>query len=735
LNSDTNFTIVATGGTYTFTFNTETKELTVEHTSFEEKENDLINRADRTDPYLYVSKEEFKLNESIYVTAQGGCWVGIYPASQETYDNTYSYYYYTEGNRPSAVDKTINAEVPDGEAVDIRTLYLQNNDKKIDPTRTIGSYKAVLFGTSNYSQVLKEVYFDVVPSNSYEYNELNYISTDKESYYYGEPIMVSAYTTRPDLSPWVAVVEHGTTPKSGNLKYWYYLPIDGEGDNAEVSSSPQNIFDVSKINNGVYLSEGKYDVYLYRTNSYNYPRGYVTIEVLSGSGAIDTNKDVYGVGEDITVTVTDTGVLRDSWGWVGIYNVANIRNPLPTMPTDGLGLKSWYYVYVQDSYAQTVQNIDPKKGVTESITSTGDVFSAAEAVPGEYVAVLFSDSDYNPIAMKTFTITDDVLAGVKGGEYKLDNLTDGFANGRVALELDDSALPYLGDDSLEVAVYWAGSDQQPLADYKAFAKHKVSKSVNAFDTYPYTFIPNEATGMVAYAYYNGKEGSEGYYFELPLGCKTYTDIDSGVLSEFQIVSDIHITSDNVTHYSDGSQKLANVQSETYSHSNFNAMLSDIALNSKNSSGIFVVGDVTNNGFAEEYAEFTSLYNTAKATSGNLPAVYVTLGNHDSYADATIAPYVNFANSLGADITADAPYYSKEINGYTYIFLAGDNSDYYGRNSNINPNRINSTDAELSKEQLEWLDAQLKANEEKNPDKPVFVMLHQAMANTVAGSLT
>ena len=611
------------------------------------------------------------------------------------------------------MDPTENAEFPDGTPVDIRTLYLQNNTKGLDPVRTVGSYKAVLFGNSGYNQVLEEVYFDVVNSHENVYYQ-NIVSTDKETYYYGEPIMVSGWTDRPDLNPWIAVVDHGVTPTSSTLKYWFYLPQDDTG----VLDTPQNLVATSVKNTNVYLTAGKYDVYVYRTDSYNNPRGYVTIEVLGGVGAIDTNKDVYSVGEDITVTVTDTGALRDSWGWVGVYNQANIRYPLPTMPTDGLGLKSWYYVYVQDSYAQTIQDIQTKKGATDAYATTGDVFTAAEAVPGEYVAVLFSTDGYTPIAYKTFTITEDVSAGISDAAYLVDNLTDGFANGRVALLLDDDAIPYLGEGTLEAAVYWAGSDGKPLADYAALAKHVVDSSLITFSMYPYTIIPEEATGLVAYVYVDGVEGSDGYYFELPEGTQTYKGLDTGVLSEFQIVSDIHINSENVTHYSDGTAKLDNVQSKNYSHYNFNAMLSDIAQNSKNSTGIFVVGDVTNNGFAEEYAEFTSLYNAAKADLGSLPAFYVTLGNHDSYADATIAPYVNFANSLGADITSEAPYYSKEIGGYTYIFLAGDNPAYYGRNNNINPDRINSTDAELSDAQLEWLDAQLKANEEKNPGKPV-----------------
>lgn len=43
-------------------------------------------------------------------------------------------------------------------------------------------------------------------------------------------------------------------------------------------------------------------------------------------------------------------------------------------------------------------------------------------------------------------------------------------------------------------------------------------------------------------------------------------------------------------------------------------------------------------------------------------------------------------------------------------------------------------ADLSEAQLKWFDELLAKDTAANPEKPVFVMLHQSLYNTVAGSL-
>lgn len=670
----------------------------------------LIDLSSGTEPYVYASKNEYRYGEPINIVAQGGNWVGIYKADVTTYNNTYSYYYYTDGF--------------DGQAVDIRTLPL-NSRAAADPALTLGKYQAVLFGSSNYSRVLDKVTFEVVDENYHEWSEWNYFSTDKKNYVSGEPVMVTGYTDRQELNPWICIVKKGSPQPSAenfstNVLRYAYLAKNGSYDRRD---TPFDLIANSEINKGVALEPGEYDVWLFRTGSYDYPRGCTSITVHSGDGTVTMEKDTYHWYEDISVNV-DYSSYKDG-AWVGIYNMAETRGGNGADPTDGLGLKAWFDIDSQVSWTVDLRDI--------ASGSTGNPFEFAESFEGEYGVYLFATSDYSNIQAKTtFTITGDVSGSFSDGYFNIDNLTDGFANGGGVLEVAPDSYGYIGATDLEL--FWADADGKPLEDYAALHKVFVDKPVIEFDMYAYTFIPEGAKTLAAYIGDNGTIGSKAFVMDLPDGCAVYEGLDEGVLSEFQIVSDIHIVSDKVTHYADGTEKLNNTQSRYYSHSNFIAMLNDIAEVSPSSSGIFVVGDVVNNGFKEEYDEIMPLYNGVEDAKGvELPPLYVTLGNHDTYVGADISPYINFANSLGANITQDAPYYSKDINGYKYIFLAGDNHAYYGRNEALNPDRINSIDAEISDAQLEWLDAQLLENE-KNGGKPVFVMLHQALYQSVAGTL-
>ena len=73
--------------------------------------------------------------------------------------------------------------------------------------------------------------------------------------------------------------------------------------------------------------------------------------------------------------------------------------------------------------------------------------------------------------------------------------------------------------------------------------------------------------------------------------------------------------------------------------------------------------------------------------------------------------MDFVNSHGGNVTVDKKYYSLTVDGYKYIFMAMDGG-------------IDT----VSAAQIEWLDAELKANEE-NGGKPVFVLLHNVLADT------
>ncbi len=643
----------------------------------------LFEKVADTSASIDVNKNTYTVGEPIYVTADNGTWVGLYCQDQTNYTSTQSiFWYYVSGN--------------EGRAFDIRTgTYNANNPSGISPALHVGSYTAVLFATGDSSKPVASATFKVTDANGDTDNANNYITTNKHDYSHGESIFVTAKSSNTAANQaWVGIYPSGANPSTSVSSYYYYV--------AGYQGTSVNIKSVSANNNGKDLAVGNYDVYLFGDSGYNKIQAQTTISITGGTAS--TDKEVYGLGEDIIVTATSSTVSNGAW--VGLYKVSDLDKGLSASNPS----LSWYSMSTYPDVSVVMQDL--------AQDDNSRPFTVAE--PGDYVVYVFGDGGYKNIQATTyFTIEDEVRGAFSNGAYRVDDLNDGFANGTVVLEVSSERYGVI--DNTDTAVFWADADGKPIEGYTALAKTKINKNIIAFDMYTHTFIPEGAQSLMAYVAYNGKVGTQGYKIPLPTGTVTYNNLDENILSEFQMVSDLHITSDKATSVDGG--KLIDQYYHQDDNDHFEMMLNDIAENSPNSTGIFVNGDIANNGLKVEFEEVNSIYDSV---SGTLPQMYVSLGNHDSYP-GNISEFVKYANTLGADITTDAPYYAKDINGYKYIFLAGDNDDYYGLYS-----AKNSNDAELSNKQLQWLDEQLAENE-ANGGKPVFVMLHQAIANTVAGS--
>jgi putative cell wall-binding protein len=230
--------------------------------------------------------------------------------------------------------------------------------------------------------------------------------------------------------------------------------------------------------------------------------------------------------------------------------------------------------------------------------------------------------------------------------------------------------------------------------------------------HPYTIIPEGAKKLLAYGA-NGKVLSDEYVaYDLPEGCATYHIGEA--LEEFQIVSDIHITADGIP--SGGETKLSNTH--------LRQMLEDTNTLSPESLGIFVVGDIANNGRDEEFQETQKIYNTAVENGNtNLPLIHLIMGNHDWYNNNPSKQFQKWCKLLNTELESapDTTYYDEVINGYHFVYLASEE-------------RGDSLRAVISKKQLDWFDNIMAQATEEDPDKPVFVFLHQSFYNTVAGSL-
>lgn len=129
----------------------------------------------------------------------------------------------------------------------------------------------------------------------------------------------------------------------------------------------------------------------------------------------------------------------------------------------------------------------------------------------------------------------------------------------------------------------------------------------------------------------------------------------------------------------------------------------------NPEAIFVVGDLTDNGYQKEYDLFKRVF------TEELPdnfAKYYCLGNHDRYNDKG-DKNTRFEKTLGQDLNQYV-----EINNYPFILISMENSSY---------------DKCYTAPSRKFLSEKLQYASQKYPDKPIFVFFHMPVTNTVYGS--
>ncbi len=643
------------------------------------------------DKASYVVGESIQVTTDVDISKYPDAWVGLFRNDLTPTADKYVYWYGFKGSLK-----------PYG-TYDIFAVgnYNAANNSYAQPELYGGTFKVVLFGTNDASTVLSTATFTLADQNS-AVNGTESISTTKKEYIYGEALTITASSNT--SGAWVGLYTKGAVPTyaNGNAISLAYYYVDNYNGAAVVSN---NLFVRNDGSNALYgsIPVGEYDLYLITGNN---KVGAMTSVKISNA-TINLDKAEYNYGDNVIVNAKSS--TASSGAWVGLYKTTQLGGGHPNNQITSL---SWYYLSAYGGRSLAFQDLATNE------YGTGLQYPL-EA--GDYVVYVFGDSGYSQIqAIKNFTVTSDVSAHFSSAEYQVDNLTDGFANGKVAVRLANDSFHMI--NRADVSLYWADIDGNILRDYTALAKFRVTDLVTVAELYDHTIIPEGAETLKAFVSFNGVEGTQGCVAALPDGCAAFEGLDENILSEFQMVSDLHVT-DDVTTGMDG-------EHHVHDNEHFRMMLDDIAENSKNSQGIFVNGDIANNGLQSEYNYVKSIYNTAYNLSGRkLPPMYVSLGNHDSYP-GNINEFISYAQSLGADMETNKPYYAQNVNGYNYIFLGGDNSAYYGLTSAA----INSNEAEISEAQLQWLDQQLADNEQNNDGKPVFVMLHQAIADTVAGSI-
>ena len=512
------------------------------------------------------------------------------------------------------------------------------------------------------------------------------LTTDKTTYTEGEPILVNASSANSSGKDWLGITVKGD--KTGASIRWNYLTEIGADFDIRTASR------LGKSRENLYsLPAGEYTVFIIPDdlsvkNGYDKMLASVDITIVADQSKtpeltppdkdvyVVTDKTEYFVGEPVYVLAGSANTSGKDW--IGIFPKGHVGAAI-------------YWEYISDVKNETF-NI---KYSSHSGSSMSNYFGLPE---GEYTLYVIPD-DLNgkngiPVALTSLDIKivkdpTKIAKAPLSATYKLKNDTDGMADGTLTVTLPED---HCADD---IYMWWA-NDAGKLEGYTRLARFKVTGSTIVHEMTPNTIIPEGATKLLIYTY-NDSNGLSDECLEVKLPDGAASKGFGDVLSEFQIVSDIHIKGDASNEYSQ----------------HFIGMLNDVVKNSPNSVGIFTVGDNVDRGDTASYwTYFRKHYESVKGA----PAIYLGIGNHEYIGTDYSAGLSQFLKNLNFPdgSTPDKPYYDVWVNGYHYIFLASEST---GKSN-------------LSREQLKWLEDKINENRD---GRPIFIFHHQPMLDTTSGS--
>ncbi len=393
---------------------------------------------------------------------------------------------------------------------------------------------------------------------------------------------------------------------------------------------------------------------------------------------LSTDKLVYQEGEPIMVTAF--GSERD---WCGIY-AADQATP---------GTHSairYYYVHRTDGFPSGTA-VDIRNAFRRDHSRP-----ALINIPvGEYKIYLCANDGYDVLGEVSIQVVprekeiipDEVPGDPASAVYASANAGKGRADGTVTITAG-SYLPH------SYKLWWANADG-PIEGYSEMDTVICAGPTTTLKVTPYTLIPQGADRILVYAA-NGDHVSEKYVEAmLPEGAGNYSLGDT--VRELQVLSDVHLTTDRGHAY----------------NKHFEMALEEIKKLSPSSAGIFVNGDIVNNGAAAEYSQLQSIL---KRQAEGLPPVHIGIGNHEYFANGAGDTQQVDRFLTGTKNDSETIYFDRWVDGMHFIFLASEGVEDY---------------AYLSEAQLKWVDELLDKDAETGA--PVFVFLHQGIIDTVAGT--
>ena len=242
-------------------------------------------------------------------------------------------------------------------------------------------------------------------------------------------------------------------------------------------------------------------------------------------------------------------------------------------------------------------------------------------------------------------------------------------------------------------IAWGNADG-PLDDYHFFPEVAATGERTVYYMPEGVVVPNEADRLLVYAVYgDGEVSAKCATAYLPVEYYTY---DYGTpLSQFGVASDVHINEENHNNYND----------------HFKALLADLKATMPNADGLYINGDIADWGKEVEYQMFRQFIDEAALSF----PVYANYGNHDSRDTTTPSLFKQYANTF----EMDTMWYTLETEDANFIFFVS-----------YATNRLHEY-LYVGEENLTWLAGALETMTANG--KKTFLMFHQPLANTVAGS--
>ena len=295
--------------------------------------------------------------------------------------------------------------------------------------------------------------------------------------------------------------------------------------------------------------------------------------------------------------------------------------------------------------------------------------------------------------------------------YELDVDNDGFASGILTVKSngwwDSSTYP------IDAVAYWANEDGL-LEGYSSLARFSLTTISSSYRLPALQIIPEGADRIRVYTASKNDSSLSTQYAEAMLPSNADFVINEEPKHTFAVVSDTHVVNDDNHEWT----------------KKFKNMLKDVSENI-GVEGVFINGDMVNtaSGAAttpdKASGEYAKLQSIKGEVCPDMP-IYMAIGNHDlwpvGFNDTSLQTMEQMfcQNTMLPDGSRPSSFF--------YDFWIDNNHFVFVGDSGRDPNYI-----WLNDNALNWLDTTIASG--YGEGKNTFIFMHQAMPNTVSGSLT